>query len=110
MVFGVLLDGSKAFYRINHRKLIMKLVELNVPNYIVILIQHWYKIQCIKIMWNDCFSEQFNVSIGIRQGSILSPLSGPSREEKSAGARCFHGPPNRSAPLPPPPLPSPIPF
>lgn len=73
-MFLCYLDASKAFDRINHGLLVKKLFENNVPLYIIRIIHAWYGSQLVCIKWGNEMSNFFNVSNGIRQGSILSPL------------------------------------
>ena len=72
-VFTCFLDASKAFDRINHRKLFKKLLERSVPGYIVRLLSFWYANQRMCVRWGAGLSESFTVSNGVRQGGILSP-------------------------------------
>ena len=67
------LDASKAFDRVNHWTLFNKLCERNVPLILIRLLLFWYTTQQICIKWGNSLSECFNVSNGVRQGSILSP-------------------------------------
>ena len=67
------LDASKAFDRVNHSSLFVKLRNRGVPEYIVRLLAFWYKQQNMFIRWGNVISESFRVSNGVRQGSILSP-------------------------------------
>ena len=72
-VFTCFLDASKAFDRINHRKLFCKLLERGVPGYIVRILSFWYANQCMRVRWGAGVSGSFTVSNGVRQGGILSP-------------------------------------
>ena len=72
-VYICLLDASKAFDRINHFHLFHKLLERNLPKIIVRILFIWYQTQCFAIKWQSRVSAYFNVSNGVRQGSILSP-------------------------------------
>ena len=68
------LDASKAFDRVNHRKLFEKLSEKGVPLYLLSLLRSWYSNQCMYIKWNNFVSEKFEITNGVRQGSLISPL------------------------------------
>jgi hypothetical protein len=68
------LDASKAFDRVNHRLLFNKLLQRNVPYIIVRVMSYWYANQCFFVKWGSVMSEPFNVTCGVRQGGILSPV------------------------------------
>ena len=67
------MDASKAFDRVNHSKLFKKLSDKGVPDYLIRLLIFWYENQTMCIRWGSKTSEKFNVTNGVRQGSILSP-------------------------------------
>ena len=66
------LDASKAFERINHDTLFKKLVNRNVPAYIVRLLVFWYSHQQMFVKWGNVMSSVFTVSNGVRQGGVYS--------------------------------------
>lgn len=70
--FICFLDASKAFDRVNHRKLFHKLCQAGVPRYIVRCLSYWYANQTMQVKWANCVSAPFQVCNGVRQGSILS--------------------------------------
>ncbi len=72
-VYCCFLDASRAFDRISHRVLFSKLVCRNVPLIFVRILAFWYKYQVMFVKWNNCLSESFTVTNGVRQGSCLSP-------------------------------------
>ena len=72
-MFLCFLDASKAFDRINHRKLFEKLIHRNTPGYLIRILIFWYTNQSMIVRWGDAVSEPFKVSNGVRQGGILSP-------------------------------------
>ena len=72
-VFLCFLDASKAFDRINHRKLFLKLEKRGVPLYLVRILSFWYSSQKMCVRWGTGISDSFFVSNGVRQGGILSP-------------------------------------
>ena len=67
------LDASKAFDRVNHFKLIQKLIDRKLPLYIVRLIYFWYRNQMFCVRWGNLTSDWFSVTNGVRQGGVLSP-------------------------------------
>ena len=72
-IYTCFLDASKAFDRVNHSKLFKKLSDKGVPGYLIRLLVFWYENQTMSIRWGSKTSEKFNVTNGVRQGSILSP-------------------------------------
>ena len=67
------LDLSKAFDRVDHSLLFRKLLGRKLPAVIVRMLQNWYCTQSFRIQWGKVLSRPFNVSNGVRQGSVLSP-------------------------------------
>ena len=65
---------SKAFDRVNHCILLDKLLERKLPVIIVRILQVWYATQHFVIQWGNSLSAPFNVTNGVRQGGILSPI------------------------------------
>ena len=72
-VFTCFLDASKAFDRVNHSLLFQKLAKRGIPGYILRILIFWYREQTMSVKWGNTISEHFNVTNGVRQGSILSP-------------------------------------
>ena len=73
-VFVCFLDASKAFDRVNHGTQFWKLVNRDVPYYIVRLLVYWYSNQTMCVRWGNAISDVFKTSNGVRQGSVLSPF------------------------------------
>ena len=71
--FICFLDASKAFDRVNHWTLFKKLVDRNVPLYIVRILVYWYSSLEYLVLWNGFLSQSFRVTNGVRQGGVLSP-------------------------------------
>ena len=71
-MFMGFLDTSKAFDRIRHSALFKKLIDRQVPSYIVRIMIYWYTNQTMFVRWSGILSKGFQVSNGVRQGSILS--------------------------------------
>ena len=68
------IDASRAFDRINHFKLFTKLTQRGVPGSIVRILAYWYANQTMKVKWGNSLSLPFQVTNGVRQGGILSPV------------------------------------
>ena len=67
------IDASRAFDRINHHKLFVKLKQRGVPGCIIRILAYWYAKQSMQVKWGSCLSAPFSVSNGVRQGGLLSP-------------------------------------
>ena len=73
-VFVTFLDASKAFDRVNYWLLFTKLIDKNVPLFVVKLLMFWYTKQDMKVRWGNTLSSSFQVGNGVKQGGILSPV------------------------------------
>ena len=72
-VYSSFLDASKAFDRLVHSGLFLKLIERNTPKRFLDILINWYKdLQC-RVRWDGFHGEWFSISAGVRQGGILSP-------------------------------------
>ena len=67
-VFMAALDDKKAFDRVNHIKLFMKLLDNGLPVYIVRLLIDWYTKLHAAVKWEGCISSLFCSRSGVRQG------------------------------------------
>ena len=67
------LDISKAFDKVSHIKLFMKLMDRNVPRNCLLLIVCWFAKLSTCVRWSNSFSHFVSLETGVRQGSILSP-------------------------------------
>ena len=72
-VFVAFLDCTKAFDRISHHGLFLKLMERKVPLCLLLLVIFWHLNMSGKVKWGDAFSEEFPVPLGTKQGGISSP-------------------------------------
>ena len=73
-VYICYLDASKAFDRINHWKLFEKMLKRNIPIVVIRILMYWYCNQQFCVHWGSNMSALFNVSNGVRQGGIMSPI------------------------------------
>ena len=72
-VFVCFLDSSKAFDRVVHQGLFIKLLKRQVPLVFVQLLAAWYgDLSCV-VRWEGATSLSFRIQAGVRQGGILSP-------------------------------------
>ena len=72
-VFCGFLDASKAFDRLVHSGLFIKLMERKTPIILLRIIMSWYSDLRCRVKWGEVFSEWFEITAGVRQGGVLSP-------------------------------------
>ena len=72
-VYCSFLDASKAFDRLVHSGLFLKLLQREVPMIFLDIIINWYSALQCRVKWGDAFSSWFDVVAGVRQGGVLSP-------------------------------------
>jgi hypothetical protein len=68
------VDMSKAFDRVNHCVLFMKLMKRRVPVIIIKLLRNWYSKCVAMVRWGGAYSKLFRVLSGVRQGGVMSPV------------------------------------
>ena len=73
-VHVMLLDASKAFDRVNYIKLFEKLLSKGMCPLTVRLLLNMYTKQKLQVKWNNHMTQKFDVTNGVRQGGVLSPL------------------------------------
>ena len=73
-VFACLLDASKAFDLVDHSLLFQQLLQQRTPSFLVRFLISWYSSKSCSVSWDGASSDSFNVSNGIRQGGVLSPV------------------------------------
>ena len=73
-VHVLLLDASKAFDRVNYIKLFEKLLNKGMCPLTVRLLLNMYTKQKLQVKWNNHLTQKFDVTNGVRQGGVLSPL------------------------------------
>ena len=72
-VFVSFLDASKAFDRVVHAGLFLKMLNRNTPLIFLELIMYWYSELYCRVRWDEQYSNWFRIIAGVRQGGILSP-------------------------------------
>ena len=70
----MLLDASKAFDRVSYDIMFKLLLERNVCPRIFRLLYYMYTNQKCNVKWEKELSDPFNVSNGVKQGGVISPL------------------------------------
>jgi hypothetical protein len=68
------IDLSKAFDKVNHHALLLKLMSRKIPLSLLKIIESWYFNCWTYIKWKSTTSLCFKVNYGVRQGSVLSPF------------------------------------
>ena len=68
------LDVSKAFDKVNHYGLYLKLIKRGIPLMLLNVIINWYGKCSAVVRWESCYSRCFPVTCGVRQGGVLSPF------------------------------------
>jgi hypothetical protein len=68
------LDMSKAFDKVNHFGMYLKLMKRNIPPAFLDVLIDWYSKCCAFVRWNGAFSRCIALTCGVRQGGVLSPL------------------------------------
>jgi len=67
------LDPKKAFDKMNHHGLFIKLMDRMLPNKLLATLEYWFSICFTCVRWGAKFSGFFKLVCGIRQGGVLSP-------------------------------------
>jgi len=67
------LDLRKAFDKMNHHGLFIKLMERMLPNNLLATLEYWFSICSTCVRWGDSFSNFIKLKCGVRQGGVLSP-------------------------------------
>ena len=73
-VYMCMLDASKAFDRVNLLTLFKTLYSRGMCPIYLRLRMKIYEEQQMRIRWNDCVSDYFTISNGVKQGGVLSPV------------------------------------
>ena len=68
------IDLTKAFDKVNHSALFMKLMKRHIPIELLILLENWLSDCYACVKWTASWSHVFKVTSGVRQGSVLSPF------------------------------------
>jgi len=70
---AIYLDFRKAFDTVNQRRLVTKLKDIEIPNYICKWIEHWLIDRHQKVVFRGKLSNSCEVKSGVPQGSVLGP-------------------------------------
>ena len=69
----VSLDASKAFDKVLHNGLFVKMLNRDIPVSLVRILVFWYSDLSLAVIWNGVTGECFKAVCGVRQGGVLSP-------------------------------------
>ena len=72
-VYCSFLDASKAFDRLVHSGLFIKMMNKGFPKIFIDVMISWYDGLYCRVLWDGIYSEWFLVSAGVRKGGVLSP-------------------------------------
>ena len=67
------LDLSKAFDKMSHHGLFLKLMDKMIPNVLLATLEIWFSLCSTCIRWGDLYSGHIKLVCGVRQGGVLSP-------------------------------------
>lgn len=67
------LDLSKAFDKMNHHGLFLKLMDRNIPIKLLCVLEQWFSLGMTCVRWGNVYSRFIKLDCGIRQGGVLSP-------------------------------------
>lgn len=68
------IDFEKAFDSVNREAMWKEVKGYGIPRHLIDLIKETYRGYMCRLVHEDCVSEPFPVTAGVRQGCILSPL------------------------------------
>ena len=71
-VYAGFVNLSKAFKRVPHDKLLLKLKKKNVPDFIVNILSVMFMNTSVSVRYGNDFSRKWKLLRGIRQGGVLS--------------------------------------
>lgn len=69
----ILMDVEKAYDRIWHDGLIFKLIKINTPKYLILIINSFLRNRTFSVKVDNAASGVKNIKFGLPQGAVLSP-------------------------------------
>ena len=70
----IYFDFKSAFDTVPHGLLLLKLLNLNIPYYLLLLLRSYLTGRSMYVSFNGVTSYQFNVTSSVPQGSVLGPI------------------------------------
>lgn len=67
------MDLRKAFDKMSHHGLFLKLMDRLIPNKLLFTLEYWFSISSTSIRWGNFNSNFIYLNCGVRQGGVLSP-------------------------------------
>lgn len=67
------LDLSKGLDKLDYFCMFLKLMNRRTPRCFISLIAQWCINCTVGVRWGDCLSDPLKLSVGVRQGGVLSP-------------------------------------
>ena len=68
------IDLTKAFDKVNHHALFIKLMKRHIPVQALEILENLFSNCHSSVKWNNMWSSVFEINFGVRQGSVLSPF------------------------------------
>lgn len=68
------LDLSKAFDKMNHYALFIKLMNRSIPVQVLSVLEDWLSLCLSCVKWGSAMSRFYELKTGVRQGGVLSPI------------------------------------
>jgi len=68
------LDATKAFDKLEYRKLFSLLLAPQLPPVVIRILLNMYTNQQVRVLWNGVYSNVFSVVNGVKQGGVISPV------------------------------------
>jgi len=65
-------DLTKAFDKVNHRAMFMKLMKWHIPVDLLNILENWLSEFYVCVKWFASYSHEFKVISAVRQGTVLS--------------------------------------
>jgi len=64
---------SKAFDKTNHYGIYLRLMDISIPNELLMVLENWFSKCFTCVRWGAIYSSWFKLRCGVRQGVVLSP-------------------------------------
>ena len=91
------MDIFKAFDKMNHAGLFVKLMKRLIPVKLLTVIENWFSKSFTCVLWVSVYSTFFKLECGVRQGGVLSPhlfavyIDDIVNSVNSCGSGCYKG-------------------